>query len=107
MTGCSDARMKYSHSRLSGSIAVPGRPLSRRHKCCPTPAAIAVPSSAGRPGVEAMRAVRLWRGAAGLLAIALLLPFAQGASAAPLGLTSCAAVQDVHQCSGLVKTWDG
>src|SRR3954452_25254228 len=54
-----------------------------------------------------MRAVRLWRGAAGLLALALLCPPAQRASAAPLGLTSCAAVQGVHQCSGLVKTWDG
>ncbi len=36
---------------------------------------------------------------------ALLLPPA--ASAAPLGLSDCAPREGVHQCSGLVETWDG
>jgi dienelactone hydrolase len=36
-----------------------------------------------------------------------LLACTPAASAAPLGLTDCASAEDVHQCSGLVQTWDG
>ena len=41
-------------------------------------------------------------------ALSVLLLSAQPATAAaPLGLTDCAPAQGVHQCSGLVATWDG
>ena len=33
--------------------------------------------------------------------------FTASAQAAPLGLTDCAPIEGVHQCSGLVATWDG
>jgi hypothetical protein len=39
--------------------------------------------------------------------VAGLLVLPAAAVAAPLGLTSCADVEGVHQCSGLVRTWDG
>jgi hypothetical protein len=40
--------------------------------------------------------------------VALLLVLVAPAHAAgPLGLTDCRAVEGVHQCSGLVRTWDG
>lgn len=37
----------------------------------------------------------------------LVLVFAAPAQAAPLGLDDCTAAEGVHQCSGLVATWDG
>ena len=37
--------------------------------------------------------------------VALLAP--AGASAGPLGLTDCGPREGVHQCSGVVETWDG
>jgi hypothetical protein len=37
----------------------------------------------------------------------VLLAAAPARAAAPLGLTSCAAVQGVYQCTGLAATWDG
>lgn len=37
----------------------------------------------------------------------LLAPAAAVAAPAPLGLTSCRPAQGVHQCSGLVRSWDG
>lgn len=40
------------------------------------------------------------------LAFAILGPGSAGA-AEPLGLTACGEAQGVHQCSGLVRTWDG
>ena len=33
--------------------------------------------------------------------------FTASAQAAPLGLEDCAPIEGVHQCSGLVATWDG
>ena len=33
--------------------------------------------------------------------------FTASAQAAPLGLDDCASIEGVHQCSGLVSTWDG
>jgi X-Pro dipeptidyl-peptidase (S15 family) len=41
------------------------------------------------------------------LATAFVLSWSASASAAPLGLDSCATVEGVHRCDGLVKTWDG
>jgi dienelactone hydrolase len=38
---------------------------------------------------------------------ALLAAPASAAAAGPLGLTDCGPAQGVHQCSGLVETWDG
>ncbi|MDQ3936529.1 MAG: acetylxylan esterase, partial [Actinomycetota bacterium] len=43
-----------------------------------------------------------------ILAGAIALAWADPArAAAPLGLTDCREAQGVHQCSGLVRTWDG
>ena len=42
-----------------------------------------------------------------LAALSMLVLPASAAHAAPLGLTECAPARGVHQCSGLVKTWDG
>ena len=39
--------------------------------------------------------------------LVLWLALAAPASAGPLGLSDCRAIEGVHQCSGLVKTWDG
>jgi dienelactone hydrolase len=48
-----------------------------------------------------------WGGAAALVAaLALAVPASAGA-ARPLGLTDCGSREGVHQCSGLVETWDG
>ena len=45
---------------------------------------------------------------AAILALALVAVDAPAARAAgPLGLASCADAEGVHQCSGLVETWDG
>ena len=41
------------------------------------------------------------------LATAFVLAASASASAAPLGLGSCATVEDVYRCDGLVQTWDG
>src|SRR3954453_23403191 len=38
---------------------------------------------------------------------AVWLASAAPASAGPLGLTDCAPVQGVYQCTGLVPSWDG
>jgi dienelactone hydrolase len=40
------------------------------------------------------------------VALALVVP-APAEAAEPLGLTDCEPAQSVHQCSGLVETWDG
>jgi len=41
------------------------------------------------------------------LAVLLLALGCSPAAAAPLGLDDCAPAEGVHQCSGLVRTWDG
>ena len=40
-------------------------------------------------------------------AVCMLAAAGPARAAAPLGLTSCAPAEGLHQCSGLVKTWDG
>jgi dienelactone hydrolase len=52
------------------------------------------------------------RGGAALLCVSAafaLMPAGAGTAqaAAPLGLSNCGPAQDVYQCSGLVRTWDG
>jgi dienelactone hydrolase len=42
-----------------------------------------------------------------LAALLALLVCAPARAAGPLGLTDCRAAEGVHQCSGLVRTWDG
>src|SRR4051794_28837450 len=42
-----------------------------------------------------------------MLVLALACCASASAAPAPLGLTSCASVQSVYQCTGLVRTWDG
>src|SRR5215213_3474770 len=44
---------------------------------------------------------------AALLGVLLLLLVPAVASAGPLGLADCGPREGVHQCSGLVETWDG
>jgi hypothetical protein len=42
-----------------------------------------------------------------ILLLAAVLAFPAAASAGPLGLTDCRAVEGVYRCDGLVQTWDG
>ena len=42
-----------------------------------------------------------------VIAAVVVLAFPGVAAAGPLGLTACGDVEGVHQCSGLVRTWDG
>jgi hypothetical protein len=48
---------------------------------------------------------RRWIAAAAIVGASLLAPAARAAE--PLGLHDCAEAEGVHQCSGLVTTWDG
>ncbi|HEX8744430.1 MAG TPA: CocE/NonD family hydrolase [Thermoleophilaceae bacterium] len=54
------------------------------------------------------RCANPFRFAVALIALAVALAGAAPAvAAAPLGLTDCREAQGVHQCTGLVRTWDG